>query len=1235
MSFLRILSRNVLVVLVASQLALPVHLVGATVARGEADAPREQVLIAALQEMTVVASRDPQLSESLAGLEAVAAELEQADENTYPRDIPDPFHLTQQYLLVTHKDGKDSDRYHLAGTSGGLPKIIPQPDALEILNLDGSLAFRYKRGEHVIESVKPAVIAYDAELLVVIDVDGNIYTIDLSFARRELFKAPVPVHQVMATVTPDNLASLQMNFVTRGFRPFTHLSDEEGGLHPIDAPHRFTAGDIVLWQEKGDKRVLIDILTRDFIVTEINNGNYLLGSLAYSLRSDKPQQLGGAVAIEKEQGQQLDAEKFAVYRDGVSAEAKQVLQSMDAERMQRIILNDVRMNSYRDEFTYTSWQRDYLLLKTQAESIIKDLEKSVNAKYKVILKDVTAQNKLNKLKEGLRKDDLSNSWIMLSELYTEDMKKLIIDRIAVLRVMNTSAAKAKITVLEKILRENDYERLWNEPQLVADVDMGGHIVSPFRLKIERFRYQHLHSGDLQRLAANILGLTSLAAVGGAAWMLKAGLSLRELSLRELLKQKGVPVLLREKNLPVRNDLTGKVEKLYNKIRKGARKRAIIATVAGLALIPAVGVISHLAARSTGQDWDFKKQLTLMGIRTYAFIALPLWHHLANWTGQTTLIPALAAQVSPLDEVKGNSPIGKGIGLQSDETIAVGLRNPLNRDTDSEVVRRRAISAMQQQRVRAQGLGWEIAAYIIGSEYLLGKEQPDMQELTAKIDSSQFKDKWKKLAVGLQEEVYQLYRGGVFPDLHTVSHAQVYNFLQKTKPQVFTLSYYDGIARRLQLKAKRSVSWLGKGIATVATDETMFLQVVDPDDFVSSMVWHQFWTDFLTVVLLEGTYGARTKANGNAADIKQLFMSGKRPPYWHRQHMEALTSQVYAYSISVQGRTSLIFQMLKRIEESNYRPLEELLVAGKDNHESFFGSIADVSKNAIDLRNVDYGRRYMDMLRVMVVMLQAGLAYDLLARRLLVKVNTKTALYQWLFYFIWAQWAFGWPWTAFYSVQHLREAKMGSKNVLFMQAKVQLKKAIDQEDAAELEEGYNALVGVYSDVVKETPPSLVRAVVEIEAGMRVAEEDLLSAADLTPYMGLVAQIANTNDIAVKRAIYRRLVELVKTGEDYAVSKEEAEHLLHFAMLNPPFPTEMNSFLKPVTLFGLGIVTTLMASKFHRKTYELKTLRGIAPWVGKGLAIYALVWLLLSKDHVLWAEDFIRKKMGWSKSKEIEH
>ena len=160
---------------------------------------------------------------------------------------------------------------------------------------------------------------------------------------------------------------------------------------------------------------------------------------------------------------------------------------------------------------------------------------------------------------------------------------------------------------------------------------GGHIVSPFRLKIERFRYQHLHSGDLQRLAANILGLTSLAAVGGAAWMLKAGLSLRELSLRELLKQKGVPVLLREKNLPVRNDLTGKVEKLYNKIRKGARKRAVIATVAGLALIPAVGVISHLAARSTGQDWISKSNLPLWGLELTH--SLPSPYGITSPTGQ--------------------------------------------------------------------------------------------------------------------------------------------------------------------------------------------------------------------------------------------------------------------------------------------------------------------------------------------------------------------------------------------------------------------------------------------------------------------------------------------------------------------------------------------------------------------------------------------------------------------------
>ena len=165
--------------------------------------------------------------------------------------------------------------------------------------------------------------------------------------------------------------------------------------------------------------------------------------------------------------------------------------------------------------------------------------------------------------------------------------------------------------------------------------------------------------------------------------------------------------------------------------------------------------------------------------------------------------------------------------------------------------------------------------------------------------------------------------------------------------------------------------------------------------------------------------------------------------------------------------------------------------------------------------------------------------------------------------------------------------------MFMQAKVQLKKAIDQDDAAGMQEGYDALIGVYRDFGKEMPPSLVEAVVETEAEMRVAAEDRLPAAALIPHLGLVAQMANTDNVVARRASYRRLVELVKTGEDYVIDKEEAEHLLRFAMLNPPFPNKMNSFIKPVTLFGLGIVTTLMASKFHRKTYELRYLKGCYP------------------------------------------
>ena len=303
-----------------------------------------------------------------------------------------------------------------------------------------------------------------------------------------------------------------------------------------------------------EQRVLLSVLARDVIVDAVNNGNHLLGSLAYALRKDKPAQVGAALAAERmQEGRKLAAGELERYRDGASAQAEQVLQSMNAQRLQDMIANDVRRNTYRDEFTYATWQRDYLVIRDQAETVIKRLE----GKF---IQDTASQKKLDNLRQQLRQGDFASSWIMLSKLYTEESKDLVIDRINSLKTLRTPAANAKIAELEGILQTHDYERLWSEPTLFADTDASGQALSPLRKKISRAAYKHLDAESLRSFASTTLGLGALGAAGiGLAWALKTGFGLSRI---------WPPDPFKVADLPPRTELGHKLDNFpYRKIRE--------------------------------------------------------------------------------------------------------------------------------------------------------------------------------------------------------------------------------------------------------------------------------------------------------------------------------------------------------------------------------------------------------------------------------------------------------------------------------------------------------------------------------------------------------------------------------------------------------------------------------------------------------------------------------------------
>lgn len=1143
-----------------------------------------------------------------AELAEIIAELEGAAEHTPVRDIPDPFHLTQQYLLVMRGDGNSSDRYHLAGTEGGLPRIVPQPNLVKAVNFDGKLGLRYKHGVHVIESIAPALIAYDRELLVVIATDGSVYALDLTFARHELFKAPLPVHKLPLVIESENLSGLQTGFITRGFNPFTQVLTERGTVQTLSATQRFTAGDLVLWREREEQRVLVSVVARDVIVTAINNGNHLLGSLAYALRKDKSAALQQALAYEQLQGQQVDTRQLSDYRDQSSAALEQVLQSMDVERLQEMLLNDIEMNSYRDDFTYAHWQRDYLLLKKQAEVTVKNLKRK-------FFKDGTTKKHIRSLEQQLRRGDLGDSWVMLSKLYVEEARDLLIDRINVLKRSDTPAARAKITELESIIAANDFHRLWNEPQLLTGEEER---LASTRLHVSRFVYQHLSGENLRHLASTAAGIGGLGVLSyAAARALKTGFTLARF---------WPPAPFKLKDLP--HSVIGRGTAQTMAVRVGYSRYLKIATVLGVAIIPAVAAVGWLTARSSGEDWSFRKQLTLIGIRAYATLSRPFYYYLAEVAGQKTLMPSLAAQLSPFTEVHGNTALGESIGLKPSQSVRVGWQPFAKQSEDDEALRRRAISALQQQRARAQALGWEMAARLVWQEWLKGRQLRDIDaydDLATTIQQSGFQQRWKQLAVGLEAEIAKLQREGIFPDLRTVSSERVYDFIARTKPRVLDLSYHANLLRTtgrvVQNLGSVALAWG----ATVATDNVNFLQIVDPDDFVASMIWQSFMIDFFTVVVIEGTYGARAKVFGSADDIKSLLATNKFPNM-HFQHRETLADQLYAYQIKGQGRYSLLFQMLEKIKESNYTPLEETLLVGKKNPQSFSAGLFDLASNITDLRNTDYGSRYVRDVSVQTAMMQSAILGTIVTRALIAKVAIGSVLPQFFFKLFWGMWGYAWPWIIIYSSEHLREKKHTTRLGMLRQAKVQLRKALDRDDSDGMQRGYLALIEVYRNFNAGVPPALQREVEQIEADLRISTAERLSEAELLSHFAALVQMNASDDPALKRAIYRQISAQIDNEQpEQALTRVAAARVLNFVMLNPPFPTQLNSRVRDLAIAIGAVATTLMGSWFFRGSFNFKRLRDVLPYMAAGATVYTGTWLLLEKRHVRKIWSFIREEV----------
>lgn len=1158
-----------------------------------------------VDDLIAKAVTNPDLRDSALELKGLMVALENSDHTTTPK-IPDPYHLTDQYLYVPRAGGNTGDRYHLAGTDGGLPPTVPRPDAVTVVKFgsDGVLGIAYKDVVHAITSLKVKEFTSDMELLVCADEKGQLYVMDMVFARTHAFKAPLPVHKLATAV---DIADLRLNFLTRGFSPFTHEINPAGELVEFNPDMSFVAGDLAIWkQDREGRRILIDLMPRNYLIAEINNGNSMLAAINQALRGNvdpisTPTDLDDNLA-------------------SLSIKSKKILQNIESNRIQRMLAEGVAQNNMRDSFTYSKWQRDYLTIRNQAKATVAELEDEM--KKFAILKDMTKQKLLENLKKSIANNDFSTTWYLMSTNRRDALRDMVTDKIIKLRASSKPEDQAKAQELSNILSQQDYQKLWDNPKLYTGSDSYQNDAS-FHDKIKRGVYQQLTASNMKFLASNILTAAGLAGAGiGAAYLLSAGFSIKQLW----------PNILKQKNLPTKVGLPLNLQYRYNRIRPNYRRYAVAGILFGLAIIPLVGILGSMSASATGNDWDFRKQLNLIGMRVFAAMALPIWHYLSRATGQELLLPSLAAGLSPTTRIDGTSPLGKEIGLDPDESVRIGMNmpNPFDRDAETEqnVMRRNAISILQQQGVRAQAIGWEIARLIVIKDFISesGTDPKNIEAFKKIIADESFQKKWKVVATGLESEVMHLYtKLEVYNDLRSVTTKQVFDFLAKTKPQVLESDYHIRASKNILHNARNGIkntAWgIGKFFSTMSLDYYTYLIKADPDDFVSSYVWQSFMFDFVTVIIYEGLYGVRSRIFGSNRDLSELLVT-RNFPFWHRHHKSEAIGQVYAHNVVSHGRYSLVFGTLNKVRETNYQPLDTLFVAGEDKEETYLEGVADVGKALVNVTEVDYSHYFIKTLLVGLSMIQIALLFGFIAKPFLAKQPMGAVMPIWLTSFFWAQWAFAWPWTLLYGSAKHREGKHEEINHYLMQTKLTLHRALNNDDTEAMRSSYYDLVDIYAQH-SSLPSALIRDVRGIEKELGI--EDGIAADDLMQFIGLLLQMQDASP-AAKRKIYRQITEHLETGTPYRVSREGAQRLIAHVKVNPPFPTELSSWVSFTSIASVAILTTVLASPFMAKIYHVKTYKAMLPYAVKGTAIYATLWAVLNKKNInsVWGK--VRDTLG---------
>ncbi len=554
-----------------------------------------------------------------------------------------------------------------------------------------------------------------------------------------------------------------------------------------------------------------------------------------------------------------------------------------------------------------------------------------------------------------------------------------------------------------------------------------------------------------------------------------------------------------------------------------------------------------------QSLNVWQRLVTMGARVYSVISVAVWNHLSTILRQPQLFRTLKLGLNPFEKIEKSSELGQTLKLEKD--LSLGTNNPfLNKQDlqESSMKQQQAMQFLTQENLKARHLAFQLVALTLYQNQEVDPATLSMllqNDANAEgLDASLFRDltpqkqkEWLALTEVIANDWLQTVRteGRLFANIPAEEFMLMYETAREKLAHYKNSSVLKKRLLAFKDQANRFLKKLRQDTLLLGVSDAKLLRTVYADPFVADQVKKTFVSDHILVAGLPAFWGDRANPDepmilgGNADGTDRNLLTfkphgGSIADFWtNPEHMMDIWVNVTAHFFGGSARMILNYQGEDAVEETNYRPIEQLLINQTPQTEGVLKGSALWMRDALDTRKSALGDFYIKTLVRQLRTIQAGMLLSLTFRFIATNPTFEHAIMGWYLYFVAGTWSYAWPWTIIGQGNKLEEERLKANADKLLELQTKLSQALRLNDE--------------------------RSIVEVSQELRALYE---------------------SDPAKSKLINAAIGDIPTYVQAQSYSNW-ARHLLEYSQVTPPFATRPNSLPSWLSTWAGAFSTTYLA------------------------------------------------------------